>query len=127
MSNPFDYVNAINYTKKNLIVDSTTEKNYNAFIVNRSLSYFPDTVVIANEMNKFHLIDKKLQNDYLINMIRKRKRFSKWHKAIDVDDIEVIKKYYGYSNEKAHQVLSLLDKSQLTELRKKVDKGGKSK
>lgn len=127
MSNPFDYVNAINYTKKNLIVDSTTEKNYNAFIINRSLSYFPDTVVIANEMNKFHLIDKKLQNDYLINMIRKRKRFSKWHKAVDVDDIEVIKKYYGYSNEKAHQVLSLLDKPQLTELRKKVDKGGKSK
>ncbi len=127
MSNPFDYVNAINYTKKNLIIDSTTEKNYNAFIINRSLSYFPDTVIIANEMNKFHLIDKKLQNDYLINMIRKRKRFSKWHKAVDVDDIEVIKKYYGYSNEKAHQVLSLLDKSQLTELRKKVDKGGKSK
>jgi NACalpha-BTF3-like transcription factor len=82
---------------------------------------------MANEMNKNHQIDKRLQFDFLINTIRKQKRFSKWLKAAKIDDIELIKEYYGYSNEKARQALTLLNDAQLEELRKKVYKGGKSK
>lgn len=125
MSNPFEYVNAINYTKENIMVDEHSEKNYNPFITNRSLSYFPDTILMANEMNKYHQIDKKLQFDCLINSIRKRKRFSKWNKQKTIDDLEVVKEYYCYSNEKAHQVLMLLNETQINELKKKVNKGGK--
>ena len=73
---PFDYLNAINYTKEGLIVDDITEKEYNGFMVNRGLSYFNDTVLYANEMNRYHQIDNLLQFDFLINIIRKKKRFS---------------------------------------------------
>lgn len=123
--NPFEYLNAINYTKKDIMVDDLSEKAYNSFIVNRSLSYFPDTVLAANEMNRYHQIDQKLQFQFLINIIRKRKRFSKWDKKISDQKIEVIKEYYGYSEEKACQVLSLLNDSQLKELEKRIFKGGR--
>lgn len=123
--NPFEYVNAINFTKQNLIVDDLTEKAYNGFMVNRSLSYFPDTILAANEMNLNHHIDKKLQHDFLFNIVRKRKRFSKWEKKKAHADVEVIKEYYGYNNTKAEQALSLLDESQLEILRKKVSHGGR--
>jgi hypothetical protein len=123
--NPFDYLNAINYSKQNIMVDDLTEKEYNAFMVNRSLSYFPDTILAANEMNINHQIDARLQFDFLINIIRKRKRFSKWDKKKISGDIEVIKEYYGYNDLKAHQVLSLLTPDQLKELYKKVNKGGR--
>ena len=93
--NPFDYLNSINTTKKNVITDDITEKAYNSFMVNRSLSYFNDTVVLANEMNRYHHIDNKLQFDFLINMVRKRKRFSKWIKPQIESDVEVVKKYYA--------------------------------
>ena len=73
--NPFEYVNSINYSKKDIMVDDIAEKGYNSFMVNRSLSYFQDTVLMANEMNKNHQIDKRLQFDFLINIVRKRKRF----------------------------------------------------
>jgi hypothetical protein len=122
---PFDYLNAINYTKEQLIVDDISEKEYNGFMVNRGLSYFHDTVLFANEMNRYHQIDNLLKNDFLINMIRKKKRFSKWVKAHNIDDVEVIKQYYGYSNEKARQVLSLLSPDQITNLKTKVYKGGR--
>ena len=122
---PFDYVTAINYTKENLIVDDQTEKAYDPFLTNRSLSYFRDTVLIANEMNRYHHLDKKLQFDFLINMIRKRKRFSKWAKPDIIADIDVVKEYYGYSDEKARQVISLLTQEDLQVLRKRVFKGGK--
>jgi len=126
MSNsPFDYLNAINYTKEQLIVDDITEKEYNAFMVNRGLSYFNDTVLFANEMNRNHHLDNLLQNDFLINIIRKKKRFSKWAKASALDDVEVIKSYYGYSNEKARQVSTLLSVDQINKLKKKVYKGGR--
>jgi len=122
---PFDYLNAINYSKKNLITDDLSEKDYNSFMVNRGLSYFPDTVLAASEMNRYHQIDNRLQFDFLINIIRKRKRFSKWEKKKIDGDIEVIKEYYGYSNSKALQVHSLLTPDQLIILRKKVDRGGR--
>ena len=122
---PFEYLNAINYSKKDIMVDDITEKAYNSFMVNRSLSYFPDTVFAANEMNIHHQIDSRLQFDFLINIIRKRKRFSKWDKKKINSDVEVVKEYYGYNEEKALQILSILSTDQLNELYKKVSKGGR--
>ena len=122
---PFDYVTAINYSKKNLIVDEETEKAYLPYMVNRSLSYFQDTVAVANVMNQYHILDKKLQFDFLINIVRKRKRFSKWIKPEIVTDLEVVKEYYGYSNEKAKQALSVLSAEDITELSIRMYKGGR--
>jgi hypothetical protein len=123
--NPFEYVNAINYTKKDIMVDDVTEKGYAPYMINRQLSYFPDTVLAANEMNRNHHLDNRLQFDFFINIVRKRKRFSKWHKPETVSDLEAVKKYYGYSNEKARQVLSLLTTDQINELKNKVMTGGR--
>ena len=125
--NPFEYLNSINYTKQDIMHDDIAEKSYNAFVVNRTLSYFQDTIFFANEMNRYHHLDKKLQFHFLINIVRKRKRFSKWNKPELVSDIDVVKEYYGYSNEKARQALTLLSPSQIEELRKKVSKGGRTK
>tara|TARA_B100000073_G_scaffold316907_1_gene293888 strand:+ start:125 stop:502 length:378 start_codon:yes stop_codon:yes gene_type:complete len=122
---PFDFLNEINYGKKNIIIDDITEKQYNSFMVNRGLSYFKDTVVIANEMNINHHLDNRLQFDFLINIIRRKRRFSKWNKPQIVDDLDVIKEYYGYSNKQAKAVHNLLSSEQIGELRKKVYKGGK--
>ena len=123
--NHFDYLNSINLSKQDIMVDDICEKAYNSFMVNRGLSYFPDTVVIANEMNKHHQIDNKLQYHFFINMIRKRKRFSKWAKANKESDIDAVKEYYGYSNEKARQALTLLSPDQITIIKNKVSKGGR--
>jgi hypothetical protein len=123
--NPFEYLNAINTTKKDIMVDDLAEKAYNSFMVNRGLSYFNDTVLMANEMNIHHTIDSRLQFDFLINIVRKKKRFSKWMKPETVSDVEVVKEYYGYSNEKARQALSLLTPENIDELKKKVYKGGR--
>ena len=125
--NPFDYLTAINQTKQNVMVDDLTEKDYNPFMVNRGLSYFPDTVLLANEMNRCHHVDNRLQFDFLINTIRKQKRFSKWMKPDAIEALDAIKEYYGYSNEKARQVLRVLTKNQIDELKLKVYKGGKTK
>ncbi len=122
---PFDYLNAINYTKKDIMVDDIAEKQYNPFMVNRGLSYFQDTVLMANEMNQYAHLDNRLQFDFLINIVRKRKRFSKWNKPEVATDLDVIKEYYGYSNEKARMVHNLLTDNQITELRRKVFKGGR--
>ena len=123
--NPFEYVNAINYTKKNIMIDDVAEKAYAPYMVNRQLSYFPDTVLAANEMNRCHHVDNRLQFDFFINIIRKRKRFSKWFKPEQISDLETVKKYYGYSNEKARQILTLLSTEQINELKHKVAKGGR--
>ena len=123
--NPFDYTNSINYTKKDIMVDDIAEKGYNPFIINRALSYFPDTVLAANEMNKHSHLDNRLQFDFFINIIRKKKRFSKLFKPEIVSDLDAVKKYYGYSNQKARQVLTLLSTEQLNELKNKVAKGGR--
>ena len=123
--NPFEYANAINYTKKDIMIDDIAEKSYNPFMINRQLSYFPDTVLAANEMNRNHYLDNRLQFDFFINIIRKRKRFSKWFKPEQMSDLDVVKKYYGYSNEKAHQVLTILTTDQINELKRKVMTGGR--
>lgn len=125
--NPFDFVNSINYSKKDIMETPEDENSYAPFVINRSLSYFADTVGIANEMNIKHHLDNRLQYQFLINIIRKRKRFSKWIKPEIENDIDVVKEYYGYSNEKARQILSLLTPSQIDIIRNKVNKGGRRK
>ena len=122
---PLDYLNTINDTKQDIMETESDERNYVPFVINRSLSYFADTVGMANVVNQHHHIDKKLQYHFLINIIRKRKRFSKWIKPDLVSDMEVVKQYYGYSNNKARQVFHLLSPEQIEELRKKVSKGGR--
>jgi hypothetical protein len=94
-------------------------------MINRTLSYHYDTVLLANEMNQRAHLDKKLQNDFLINTVRKKRRFAKWVKPLSSDDLEVVKEYYGYSNEKARQVLPLLNDTQMGQLRQRIFKGGK--
>ena len=125
--NHFDYLNSINATKKNIMEDDIAEKAYNSFMVNRGLSYFNDTVLMANEMNIYSHLDKKLQYHFLINIVRKRKRFSKWAKPETESDIEAVKEYYGYSNEKARQALTLLSPENITIIKQKVNKGGRRK
>jgi hypothetical protein len=131
MANPFDFINSITYSKKNLIDESESpelmEKEYAPWMVNKGLSYFVDTVLHANEMNQFHLLDKKLQYDYLINIIRPKKRFSKWAKKAQNDDIDIVKETYGYSQKKAEIALSLLSKAQINSLKQKQEKGGLKK
>jgi len=124
---PFDYLNSINDTKVNLMVDEASEKAYPSFMINRGLSYFPDTVLLANEMNRLHHAPKPMQYAFLINTVRKKKRFSKWLKPQEHEDLLIVKEYYGYSNEKARSALSVLSAKQLQDIRKKLDKGGKSK
>ena len=123
-TNPFEYLTAINDTKKDVMIDDIAEKGYSAFMVNRGLSYFNDTVLFANEMNLNAHLDNRLQFDFLINIVRRRKRFSKWMKPETASDVEVVKEYYGYSNEKARQALTLLTPEQIIDIKKKVYKGG---
>ena len=122
---PFDYLNSINTTKQDIMNDDLDEKNYPAFMINRSLSYFNDTVLMANEMNLNAHIDSRLQYDFYLEIVRKRKRFSKWLKPISESDIEAVKEYYGYSNQKARQALSLLSPEKIGIIKKKVSKGGR--
>lgn len=122
---PFSFLTDINHTKKDLMVDDITENIYDSFLINRSLSYFRDTVLAANLMNQYHLVDKKLQYHFLINIVRKQKRFSKWIKPETISDLEAVKEYYGYSNEKAKLVLSLLTTDNINELKKRIHKGGR--
>jgi len=121
---PFEFINSINHTKEELIVDDWTEKQYVPYIVNKGLSYGSDTVIPANEMNSRPHLDKKLQFQFLINTVRPRKRYNKWVKAEKVEAIELIKTYYGYSTEKARQALSILTSEQLNHLKQKLKKGG---
>lgn len=121
-----DWLNSINYQKNNLMEEEPeSEKKYPHYIINRCLSSFIDTVMFANEMNLNSHLDNKLQYFYYLNTIRKKKRFSPWLKKEKINDIELIKQYYGYSNEKAKSALSLLNKEQINFIRKKLDTGGK--
>jgi hypothetical protein len=125
MSNPFDYVNAILQNKNQLIVDELTEKSYIPFITNRSLSYHKDCVLFANEMNMRHHLDKKLQNDFLLNTIRSKKRpFAKWVKAEKSEDLECIKTVFKFSDSKAKEALRLLSGDQIQKLKEQTDTGG---
>ena len=120
-----EFVTSINDSKKDIMVDDIAERSYSSFMTNRSLSYFQDTVQFANLMNQYHHLDNKLQYHFLINIVRKRKRFSKWMKAESESDIDAVQEYYGYSKDKAKQVLPLLSPEQIIIIKKKVSKGGR--
>jgi len=120
-----DWLNSINQTKKNLMNENPSlEKEYAPYIINRCLSGHIDCVMYANEMNKYNFLPKKLQYDFFINIIRKKKRFSPWLKQEKNKDLEVVKSYYGYSNEKAKQALRILSKTQLDFIKSKLETGG---
>ena len=127
--NPFDFINSITYTKVNMmegtVNDELAEKSYTPFIVNKGLSYFPDTILYANEVNSIAQVDNRLQYSYLLNSIRPQKRFAKWaSKKVDSDELDAVKEYYGYSNEKAYQALGLLSDDQLNTIKEQLQKGG---
>lgn len=121
---PFDFIKSINETKTNLIVDQWSESRYQPFIVNKGLSFSPDTVILANEVNSRPHLDKTLQYSFLINIVRPRKRFAKWIKANKAEALDVIKEFYGYNSEKARQALSILSDDQINTLKEKLKKGG---
>ena len=121
-----EYLNAINFTKKN-VMDSEDKmwiKKYPAFIVNKILSGFSDTLMLVNEMNRCHFLDKDMQFHFLINSVRSRKRFSPFLRANKLRNIECVKEYYGYSNEKAKSALNILTKEQLKLIKESLYKGG---
>ena len=119
-----DWLNSINMNKKNLLDEDPTAK-YPAYIVNRCMSGHLDTVLFANEMNMKPNLDPKLQYSFLLNSVRKRKRFSPWLRKDEIRDLDLVKRYYGYSNEKAKQALSILTKEQLSFIKSKFETGGK--
>ena len=117
------WLNSINQTKENLFEEDPTLK-YPAFVVNKCLSGSLDAVLFANEMNKSHYLNPKLQYDFLLNSLRKKKRFAPWLKKGKVEDIDAVKKYYGYSNEKAQQAMRILTKEQIKYIKSKLNTGG---
>ena len=120
-----DWLNSINQTKNNLIdEDPSLEKEYPPYIINRCLSGEIDCIMFVNELNQYHFLPKKMQYDFLINILRKKKRFSPWIRKDKVKDLECVKQYYGYSNEKASQALKILNKEQLEFIKKRLEKGG---
>jgi hypothetical protein len=122
-----DYLNSINITKENLMDgdDPMWEKKYSPFIINKCMAPFNDTIMLVNEINQRHHLDSKLQYDFLLNSIRSRKRYAPWVKASKLKDLEYIKEYYGYSNEKAKSALSILNDAQITTIKDSLNKGGK--
>ena len=123
-----DYLKAINYTKEKLLDsdDKDWEKKYPPFIINKGFSYFEDTVMMGNEVNRLHHLSKKMQFDFLLNSIRPRKRYTPWMKAKKVKDLEYVKEYYGYSNEKAKSALEILNDEQIKTIKNSLNKGGKN-
>jgi len=120
-----DWLNSINQTKKNLIdEDPSIEKNYPPYIINRCLSGHLDAVMFANEMNLYSFLPKKMQYDFFINILRTKRRFSPWIRKDLVDNLDCVKRYYGYSNEKAKQALKILSKEQLDFIKSKFEIGG---
>ena len=123
-----EYLNAINNTKEPLMdsEDSQWEKKYSSFIVNKCVAPFPDTVMLLNEINQLHHLDNKLQFDFLINSLRPRKRYTPWLKAKKLKNLEYVKEYYGYSNEKAKAVLDILNDEQISAIKTRLNKGGRN-
>jgi len=120
-----DWLNSINLNKINQIdEDPSVEKEYPPFIINKCLSGHLDTVMFANEMNKYPFLPKKMQHDFFINILRTKKRFSPWLRKDMIKDLDYVKRYYGYSNEKAKQALKILTKKQLNFIKSKFDTGG---
>ena len=126
--NPFDFVTDINLGKKDIITNSENpelaERTYNPYLTNRALSYFVDTVHYANEMNMHSELDNVMQYSFLLNIVRKRKRFSKWHKTTDDEDLQAVIDYYGYSVKRAKEALKILGDEQLLTIKEKMNKGG---
>jgi hypothetical protein len=122
-----DYLKAINQTKENLLdtEDEEWEKRYPPYIVNKCLAPFTDTILLVNELNQYHHLGKKLQFDYLLNSLRPRNRFAPWMKAKKLDNLEDVKEFYGYGNEKARDALDILDTKQISAIKKKLKKGGR--
>ena len=121
-----EYLNAINFSKKNVMdsEDTMWVKKYPAFIVNKVLSGFSDAIMLVNEMNRNHFLDKDMQFQFLLNSIRSKKRYSPFLRASKIKDIECVKEYYGYNNEKAKTALDILTKKQLKLIKEKLYKGG---
>ena len=120
-----DWLNSINYTKKNLIdEDPSVEKEYPPYIVNRCMSGHLDAIMFANEMNMYSFLPKKMQYDFFINILRTKKRFSPWLRKDKIKDLDYVKRYYGYSNEKAQQSLKILTTEQLNFIKSKFETGG---
>ena len=126
---PFDYAKAINESKDPLMdsPDEMWEKKYSPFIVNKALYPFPDTVLLVNEMNQCHYLDNRLQFDFLLNSIRPRKRYAPWLKASKIDNLELVKEYFGYSDQKAKDALKILSDDDLEYIQDKLNKGGYGK
>ena len=125
-----DYLNSLNFTKEKLLDtdDLTWEKKYPPFIINKCLSMFYDCIAQVNEMNGYHFLDKKTQFHFLLNSIRKRKRFGgKWLSQTKLKNLECVKEYYGYSNEKAKQALNILKDEQIEFIKESLNKGGRKK
>ena len=122
-----DYLNAINQTKEPLLdtEDEDWEKKYYPFIINKCISPFPDTIMLVNEINQLHHLDKKLQFDFLINSLRPRKRYTPWLKAKKLENLKYVKEYYGYNNEKAKAALDILNDEQISAIKIRLNKGGR--
>ena len=122
-----DYLKAINQTKEPLLdtEDEQWEKKYPSFIINKCIAPFPDTVMLVNEINQLHHLDKKLQFDFLINSLRPRKRYTPWMKAKKLKNLEYVKEYYVYNNEKARYALDILNDEQISSIKTKLNKGGR--
>ena len=121
-----EWLNSINFTKTNLIdEDPESIKDYPPFVINRCLSGHLDCILFANEMNKNHFLDKDMQYIFYLNTLRKKKRFSPWLRKDKVEDLESVKQYYGYSNEKAFQVLKILSNEQIEFIKQRLEIGGK--
>ena len=125
--NPFEYIKAINSHKDIMKDDTLTEKEYTPFLVNRGLSFFQDTILQVNEMNRCHFLDKKLQFDYLLNNIRPRSRWSKWLKPDKIENLEIVKTYFGFGNEKAKDALEVLSDTQIEKIKAQFTEGGVEK
>ena len=121
MSELKDWLNSKNFNKEDL---SYEKKTYPPYVINRCLSGFIDTIMYANEMNRYPNLDKDMQYSFYLNSVRKRKRFSPWLRKDKVTDLECVKQYYGYSNEKASQALKILDKQQLNFIKQRLETGG---
>ena len=123
-----DYLKAVNHTKERLLdtEDEVWEKKYPPFIINKCVAPFPDTIMLVNEINQLPHLDKKLQFDFLINSLRPRKRYTPWLKAMKLENLEYVKEYYGYNNEKAKAALDILTDEQISAIKRKLYKGGKN-
>ena len=121
-----DYLNSINFTKKDLLKSEDKEwiKKYPAFIINKILSGFSDTIMLVNEVNRNHFLDKDMQYSFLLNSIRSKKRFSPFLRAEKLNDLDVVKEYYGYNNEKAKSALDILTKDEVKLIKQRLFKGG---